>query len=149
MSFKGFSGIALVLYQELSGLAGSSMFSRVSRTLRESAGKPQGGRSVAASNLVREQWRHPWQFSSAARTRFWQLQKRFFHINLIATESLSVARVLVINLGSSRCLRICVASAVWKWNIVIESAPTTRLVASKPSGRECFKASHKLLWFYE
>ena len=47
---QGVSGIALVLYQELSGLAGSSMFRRVSKTLRESAGKPQGGRGAASAN---------------------------------------------------------------------------------------------------
>ena len=40
----GNSGVASVLYNELSGLAGSSMIRRVSKVLRDSAGKSRGGR---------------------------------------------------------------------------------------------------------
>ena len=41
---NGNSGVAAVLYNELSGLAGSSMIRRVSKVLRDSAGKSRGGR---------------------------------------------------------------------------------------------------------
>ena len=47
---QGNSGVALVLYQELSGLAGSSMFRRISKTLRDSVGKSRGGRGAFSGN---------------------------------------------------------------------------------------------------
>ena len=46
---NGFSGIAAVLFNELSGLAGSSMIRRVSKVLRDSVGKSRGGRGGGPS----------------------------------------------------------------------------------------------------
>ena len=49
---NGHSGIAAVLYNELSGLAGSSMIRRVSKVLRDSVGKPRGGRGGSNGGRV-------------------------------------------------------------------------------------------------
>ena len=43
-TMSGQGGVASVLFNELSGLAGSAMIRRVSKTLRDSAGRARGGR---------------------------------------------------------------------------------------------------------
>ena len=47
---NGLSGVASVLYNELSGLAGSAMIRRVSKVLRGSAGNPRGMRGGASGS---------------------------------------------------------------------------------------------------
>ena len=47
---QGNHGVVLVLYQELSGLAGSSMFRRISKTPRDSVGGSRGGRGAFSGN---------------------------------------------------------------------------------------------------
>ena len=79
-TMNGHSGVAGVLYQELSGLAGSSMIRRVSRTLRDNAGKSQrGGGAASAPPAVGGFSGAPKRGSSGGRGRFGAMRQNYLN----------------------------------------------------------------------